>query len=264
MFTNVVVSSDEKFKNFFPIVYYSWKKFFPDVKVSAIFITDRGDDDQYILYLKGLFDNFKTQKPYESVPSKNIAKIFRFLYAVELEGEISMIEDVDTIPLQRLFFEDKISKRPSGKILAVGRECYSNTPHYQNFPVSTITGESFLFRDLFNPFGLCNEHLINYYKDIIYGGSRSIFDNNFSDESFIRELSVRHNFDNFFHIERGVNIGTDWIDRSNWRYDKRKLFNSGYVTCNFKRPMEDHISDCEDIIEYIMGKKNNYKDLIQE
>jgi hypothetical protein len=262
MFTNVVVSSDENFANFFPIVYYSWKKFFPEVKVSAIFITDREEDDGSILYLKGLFDNFKTQKPINGFPTKNIAKVARFLYASELEGEVSMIEDVDTIPLQRAFFENKVSQRECGKILAVGRECYKNTPHHESFPISTMTAESYLFKELFNPLNLNFENIVKEFEGVLDFKGKNILCDDFSDESFIRKLSQEKSFDKFYHIQRGVNPKNDWIDRSSWRYDKNRLLKGDYVTCNFKRPMQNHIKECQDIFEYISGNSIDYNQLL--
>jgi len=257
MFTNVVVSSDENFVNFFPIVFHSWKKFFPEVKVSAIFITDRKENDEAVIYLNGLFDNFKVQKNIKGYPTKNIAKVARFLYASELEGEISMIEDVDTIPLQRDFFENRTSKREKGKILAVGRECYIGKPYHESFPISTMTAESFIFKELFNPESLKFEDLIKEFENIFDFNGKNLKCGDFSDESFIRALSVKRNFDKFNHIHRGVDIKRDWIDRSWWGYDVNRLFRGEYITCNFKRPMEKHVKEYSDIFRYIYGDSIN-------
>lgn len=253
MFTNVIVSSDEHFSSFFPIVYYSWKKFFPEVKISACFITNRSEEDPLIIRYKNIFDYFKIYPEIQGIPSKNLAKLFRFVFASEILNEVSMIEDVDTIPLQRDYFFKKTEERAANKILAVGRECYINLPHCENFPVSTITGDGVLFKELFNPDDVDYKNLLREYEDICYNRCRSIRDSDFSDETFINHLSKFRKFEKFHHVTRDVDTKKFWIDRSSWNYDKNRLFSGDYVTCNFKRPFKNHIIEFLDIISYISG-----------
>ena len=59
------------------------------------------------------------------------------------------------------------------------------------------------------------------------------------------------NVDNIQHVERAVDIRTDWIDRSWWGIDEEKLKNGQYVTCNFLRPFEKYEEHFKPIIEYI-------------
>lgn len=262
MFTNIVVSTDENFLNFLPIVRFSWRKFFPKAKISVAFVTDRTSDDSVIRYIDSNFDNFKIYKPIEGYPTKNLAKISRFLFSSELDGEISMIEDVDTIPLQKDYFYNKSLERPLFTILAVGRECYSNTAHSENFPISTMTGEAEIFKELFNPNSLRFDELIENYENLYIDKSRSLKSQSFSDESFIRILSSNRGFDKFHHCCRNVDTSKKWIDRSHWKYDKDRLEKGEYVTCNFKRPLENHLNEFHDIIDYIDGENSNLHSFI--
>lgn len=251
MIDKIIVSSDEYFKGFFPIVYKAWKKFFPERLICCAFVTDRGEQDDYVQELRGIYDEVRLFKEIKNIPTKNQAKLARFIMASEMQKSICMIEDVDTIPLQRYFFEDKLRQRENGKILAVGQEVYKNEPHHKNFPVSTVTSEGYNFKKLINPEGKSDQDLFDYFISIADNSKTNVLDSDFSDEWLIYKLSQINNIDNIQHVERDVDIHADWIDRSWWHINQEKLFSGKYVTCNFKRPFEQHQHEFIDIIKYI-------------
>lgn len=248
MFDNIIVSSDEYFKGFFPIVEQAWRKFFPEIKVCAAFVTAREEDDELVIKLKKSYDRVKLFKPIEGIPTKNVAKMSRFLMASSLGDQVSSIEDVDTIPLQRNYFEQKISLRKNNKVLAVGQEVYG-ADAYPRFPVSTITSEGVNFKKIFNPENLNYFDLFSFWKGI----HPKITKSDFSDEELISSLITRLEIDNVQYVTRGVDIKKDWIDRSWWDIDVEKLNNGKYVTCNFHRPFENHVDSFGPIIDYING-----------
>ena len=255
MFDKIIVSSDEHFKNFFPIVSLAWKKFFPHKKIAAAFVTDRKDNDPIIKKLRSLYDEVKLFPTIEGLPSKNVAKMARFLYATEAENEACMIEDVDTIPLQQDFFIEKTSRREKGRLLAVGKEVYKGLTHHKNFPVSTVTGEGYLFKELFNPRDYNYEQLFEYWSNFHDEKNVNITSEAFSDEGLIAQLTEAHQFSNVQHIERGADPSTDWIDRSNWKYDTERLNNWEYIICNFMRPFESYYPAFKDVIEFIKSEE---------
>ena len=248
MFDNIIVSSDEHFKGFFPIVRQAWRKFFPEINVYAAFVTTRTEDDEFVIELKNSYDKVQLFEPIDGIPNKNVAKMSRFLMASSLGDEISSIEDVDTIPLQREYFEKKISLRKKNKILAVGQEVYGEGA-YPRFPVSTITSEGVNFKKIFNPEDLNYSDLFSFWKRI----HPKITAFNFSDEELISDLITRLEVDNVQHISRDVDPKKDWIDRSWWNINVEKLNNGDYVTCNFHRPFESHVDSFGPIINYING-----------
>jgi hypothetical protein len=254
MFDKVIVSSDEHFKNFFPIVSLAWKKFFPDKKIAAAFVTDRKEDDPIVNRIRSLYDEIKLFPALEGFPTKNVAKMARFLYASEAGSEVCMIEDVDTIPLQKEFFIKKTSQRDKGRLLAVGKEVYENLPHYKNFPVSTMTGEGHLFKKFFNPYDYNYEQLFEYWSNFHDEKNVNITSEVFSDEGLIAQLTEAHQFSSVKHIERGADPSIDWIDRSNWKYDKKRLNNHEYIICNFMRPFESYYPAFKDVVEFIKGE----------
>tara|TARA_R110000744_G_scaffold376793_2_gene491277 strand:- start:277 stop:1038 length:762 start_codon:yes stop_codon:yes gene_type:complete len=253
MLDSVVVSSDEYFKGFFPIVAKAWRKFFPEVEVCAAFVTARDETDDEVCKLRGIYDRVSLYPPVKGIPDKNVAKMSRFLLASSMGKKICSIEDVDTIPLQRDYFANKISLRENNKILAVGKEVYRGTDHNSSFPVSTATAEGDTFKKIFNPNDLEYFELYEFWKNFTCNEGRKITDENFSDEGLIVKLVEHSSFENIQHVERGVDIINDWVDRSSWDVDKEKLERGGYVTCNFLRPFEDNEENFGDIIDYING-----------
>lgn len=251
MFDTIVVSSDENFKGFFPIVAKAWKKFFPEIELYAAFVTTRSESDEEVQKLQDIYDKVVIYKPVDGIPTKNVAKMARFLLASTTQNKVCSIEDVDTIPLQREYFANKTSLRKSNQILAVGKEVYAGSPHHLSFPVSTVTSEGYNFKNIFNPNDLEYFELFNFWKTFTCNEGRKITDNNFSDEGLIVKLVEHFNINNVQHVERGVDIRKDWIDRSWWGIDTEKLKSGQYVTCNFLRPYEEYEDYFKPIIKYI-------------
>ena len=114
------------------------------------FVTERSEDDMICQRMReyGELHIFKTVA---DVPTANQAKVARHFLAASLENEVSTIEDVDTAPLQRDFWVPKFKNRKEGHMLAVGAELKVYTGINENkFPISTMTAEGHVFKDLFN------------------------------------------------------------------------------------------------------------------
>jgi hypothetical protein len=266
-FDKVVVATDDnpKFYEFVPIVSAAWKKFFPEVELHIAFVTDRLWNDPLVVEMErhaivSLFPNLP------GVPSGNMAKMARFFLAALFWNDVVMIEDIDTIPLQRDFFIEKTELRKPGTLLAVGRELYENTAHKGKFPISTMTAEGRVFHDLlFRGFYADTiEELIGEWKGLrVYDDKESIDhssdpianpDTYFSDESLMRVLIQRSEVP-VTDVERRVNINESWIDRSWWRVSPSLLEKGLYVIANMPRPMSDNFELIKPVADFVFGKE---------
>lgn len=273
MFDAVVLATDEKFKNFVPIVSYAWRAYFPTLPKGAIkvaFVTNRTTDDPVVLKM-GEYCQPILFPEVEGIPTANLAKMARFIVASKLEDTVAMIEDIDTIPLQAQYYVNRCMNILSmndldNTFLAVGREVYEGTPHEGKFPISTMTATGNTFSKLINPENLDIPSLIESWKNIsVFDEKEDITKENFSDESLWRVLIDRNQDPdcrqrvNIKYINRDINIHTQWLDRSWWgaNLNTENLHNDYYVTCNFKRPMEDHFSDCEQIFNCVLDRYND-------
>ena len=254
----VIVSSDDSsyFLNFWPIVCKSWKKFF-DITPTLAFVSNRSESEPLIQKLKS-YGEVIVVPELENIPKANQAKVARFLVASTFDEKVCTIEDIDTIPLERNYIEQRLKKRPKNKILAVGREVLENTPHHGKFPISHITSEGYKFKDLFNPRLKKYADAVRSFEKIeVFDHKENILNHpsNFSDESLVRALiHINDLKQSIFDVRRDVDIYNDWIDRSWWRIDKEKLNKGEYVCCNFMRPFKENLFSSLPVVEYIYGK----------
>lgn len=259
-FDRIIVSSDDSpFIQYWPIVSNAWKKFFPEKKICLAFVTNRNEDDEYVKKLKN-FGEVYLFKTISNIPSANQAKMARHVLASQFTDEICMIEDIDTIPLQRNFVEKITIQREKDKLLAVGSEVYANSEHSGKFPMSNITAEGYIFKEIVNPDNLSYEDLVNSWVDIkVYDHKEAINVDayTFSDESLYRVLINKWNpkKDRICFANRNVNIKNEWIDRSWWGINVRKLNEGKYVCCNFLRPFDENYSKIEPLVDFIYGEK---------
>lgn len=265
MFDRIIVSCDDShFKDFWILVSKAWNKYFPSKKISLAFVTDRNDSDELVIKMRN-YGEVHLFPVIPGIPSANLAKMARHILAGRYGNEICMIEDIDTIPLQKNFVERITSNREIGKFLFVGREVYNDYDIRDRgkFPISNITGESYLFKKIVNPNNLNDIDLFNSWKDVnIFDHKESISNipdltgnGGFSDESLWRVLLYNSglNDDNFCFVRRDVDIKNDWIDRSWWNINENKLKSDGYVICNFIRPFIDNYQLAEPVVKYIFG-----------
>ena len=255
----IIVSADEenRFFEFWPIVSEAWNKFFPGVPVSLAFVSKRNEADPLVVKLRE-YGNVTLFAPLPGIPSANQAKISRFALAASCSEQVCMIEDIDTIPLQREYVERVLRQRRPGELLCVGHEVYENTPHQGKFPVSNITCEGELFQQFLNPHNLPYDSLIETWKGLEVFDQKESINNppeRFSDESLLRVLISRWG-GLVRKARRDVNIHEEWIDRSWWKIDPKRLMAGQYVTCNFLRPFSENIGHFIPLFTYINGSED--------
>lgn len=265
MFDRIIVSTDDgSFKQYWPIVATAWRKFFPEKQISLAFVTNRGEDDSLVVKMRE-YGEVVLFPVVVGVPTPNQAKMARHILAGHYNEEVCMIEDIDTVPLQADFVNRVTGKKEQGKLLTVGVEVYKGSPHEGKFPISNITAESKIFKEIINPDNLS---LLDLYKSWV---TMYMFDHKeaivnspdvFSDESLMRALITKWNPDRskITDVERNANVQSDWVDRSWWTIDKNKLHSGGYFICNFLRPFDVNYQNIEPVVHYIYGRTDISKD----
>jgi hypothetical protein len=238
----VVVATDENpmFYEFVPLVVGAWKKFFPNVKVTVAVVS------KYELACE--CDDLVYFEPIPEIPTGNHAKVARYFAAGRYPDEVCMVHDMDSVPLQRDYYERIIGQREPGRLLCVGAEVYRGTPHSGKFPAAMMTGEGRLFRWLFgdNVRAFIGLRMFDEKEDIANAPEQ------FSDESLVRALLATFETP-VQHVDRGADIYNDWIDRSWWRVDVDKLNRGGYYECNLLRPWHAYVEQIQPVVDYIFG-----------
>jgi hypothetical protein len=259
MFNRVIVSTDDSgFKKFWPMVSMAWNKFFPDVKVTCGFVTDLSEDDDTISEMR-TWGEVVTFPVIKNIPKASQGKMTRLILSSRYDEEICLIDDIDSIPLQRnyvknLFSDDVMEKIHNGFLMALAGDAYINTPDSGKFPMGYLTAKGKVIKKIINPLDQDLETLYSSWSENHIDGKESVLNEpieTFSDESLVRFL-ISQNPINIVHVNRNCDISKYWIDRSWWGYDRGRLFSEDYVMCNFTRPSDPILN--KEIIEYLNKK----------
>jgi len=243
-FDRVILSTDEnsKYIQYWDFTPRAWRKFFPGCKVSLALVS-KNPNPRMLRDMASDYDDICIFDP-AKLPSANVAKVARYWLASHYPEDVCLIHDMDTVPLQSRYTVNLLTQRKEGHLLCVGREVYDGTPHKGKFPAGHMTGEGYLFADMMEGYEP-GEEVADHKENIA-----SLADI-FSDESLVRaQLQVNDSIP-VQHVVRGLDIKTDWVDRSWWSVDVDKLQRGGYVECNMLRPWSDHMEEMRPIVEYI-------------
>lgn len=243
MFERVIVSTDDsEFQKFWPMVSMAWNKFFPKVKLTCGFVTNRKEDDELVLEMRK-WGEVILFPVIENIPPANQGKMTRLILATTYGDEICLIDDIDSIPMQsdylkNVFSQEACEALKSGRLLALAADFYKNSPHEGKFPMGYITAKGSTFKKFINPHSKEIKDLYLDWIDKKIDGKESVLNvpvETFSDESLIKYLISQYPVD-VFHVDRNCDIQKYWIDRSWWNIDRMRLFQEDYVMCNFLRP----------------------------
>lgn len=261
-FDRIILGVDESnFLQYLPLVSKAWQNFFPRKKLTVAFVTDRSKDDDVVKKMEeyGDVELFNT---IPGIPTANHAKVARHILATKYGDEVCLIEDMDTAPLQSNYLNCIIKNREQGKLLAVGPEVFGNTGQ---FPISNMSAESYIFKELINPLNLNAEDLVKSWMGIkVYDECEAVDGPpiKFSDEKLLRILIERWQNKKITYINRGMNIRKEWIDRSWWSIKTKKLFKGEYIYVNFLRPFDANYRHIKPIVKYICGRDMKKEDII--
>lgn len=237
----ILSTDDSHFKEFSDIVATAWRKIFPEVKLTLAYVSETGRDQRK---LETIFDEVIWFKSIPNIPNANLSKIAR-RYACTIYGnEICMIEDIDTAPLHKQYLETIISQRKENTLGLIGYEVYENTAHRGKVPSSYTFAESYIWKEAINPENLDFETWAKSFMGMRMFDEKEDVCNlppkEFSDESLMRAILQKNNYSNLTLIPRNCNPHVDWIDRSWWNIDEKKLESNGYLLVNFMRPLDRH------------------------
>lgn len=274
MFNAVVLSTnlDRTFFDFLPVTYVAWRKWFDITPMCAVIDKDNiGDSIRHQLINLGIWPYLTHVEPIAGIPQANYSKFARLSlasilndrHAIAHTDTVCTIHDMDSIPLQSAYAKGIMSGYESGKLLAVGHEVYNNG----KFPMSFVTGTPSTFKRAINPDNMPFKTLVRSCIGTRIHDDKEDISNapdQFSDESLLRALMTRNNFQDVVKQPRNVNVRHDWIDRSWWNeLNVDKLRAGGYTECNFLRPLHQHIDQIMPVLEYVCdGTEFTPNDLI--
>ena len=238
--------SSSLYLDFWPIVSEIWKEKF---NVTPILIYIDNDLDKIIDETYGKVIRLK---PIENQPIHLQNQIVRFWFPIKYQNEVSIISDIDMLPISNEYFTKQIEKFDSKNYIHINPcvETYGRLPACYHIAKGEIFKEVLEIEEDWNKF---------YFK-VLNEGSIICNNNNlpiwFCDESYtstkvlgkthteIIKLISRENGQNGFRI-----------DRSNWFYNKWLLNFDYYYDLHSLRPLKDYKNEINEIKNLIINSK---------
>ena len=261
-FDRVILSCDLNpvYAQFWPFVAKAWQKLF-GVEVWLALVTDP-------YYLPGLTQPIiETMKQHGHVmtlnpaalPMANQAKVARYWLAAYLEDDaVTMINDIDLLPLSKDYVYGILAGRPPNTLLTLGFELYTG-PEAGKATAGYLTLESKMWTKLVNPERRTwNAWLQGFvglrqfdHKENIASTVPNTSPDCFSDESLMRywisqsDVPVKKSSMPFWPYTVGA------LDRSDWQFDPEKLKAGVYKEAHMLRPLEQHRAALQPLFDYI-------------
>lgn len=257
-FDRVILSCDAnpKYLDFWPVVNRAWQKLF-GVEPMLAFVGTYSE--QHARRETLAHGNVIYIRPVDGVPIANQAKMARYWLAAWMnDKKVSMINDIDLLPLSRHYVNALLATRIERTLITVGSELYTG-PEKGKAMAGYLTAESSLFRELVNPKGLewadwihsfvglsCFDH-----KEDILNPTSTDSPDCFSDESLMRYwLSVNPvPVDNRRMPFWPYTLQA--LDRADWQFDPQKLKDGVYKEAHLPRPYSQNKDRIQPLIDYI-------------
>lgn len=232
-----IVSTDHNpiYYEFWPLVAKSWKNFNIEPTLALI-----GD-----IKLNYSCGTIVTLPAMPDIPSGFIAQVIRFIIPCLFPDEVSVIADIDMLPLSRNYFSTNVTKYADDSILVFSADAYKTEIRY---PMCYIAAKGKYFQEII---GLKNTDLPSiqsFIKDLYALNLNWDTDELF----FAKKLHESTLFSKVIFLKRGwTPYASKRIDRSSWQYSKLNLFFDKYIDAHCLRPLHEHMQQLGSLIEYI-------------
>jgi hypothetical protein len=244
----VVLASDfhPRFLNFYPVAKYFWEKHFGvSPRLAIVYHKHQFDLVRRFRKKNSLASDVVWLEGHPEATLGNQAKLARWFLASRVDSNWTTIDDLDTIHLRADYLSHKFNEAPRGKMLAIGREVYFGQRFEGAFPMGNFSGHKEDFQSLFElesdstsfinfveRFRLRTNYRTNPFSKV----------RDFSDEELLRDIRYEKSFDDRIHFaERGLDITSEWLDRSWWpKMEEIKGNINNYESVNFFRPYYFH------------------------
>ena len=232
-----IVSTDSNplYYEFWPIVAKAWRNIGPEPTVAII-----GD-----LHLDHSTGTLIKVPLIEGISSGFISQVIRFIIPCFFPEEVSIIGDIDMIPLNKDYFTSNVASYDDESIIIFSADAYKDELRY---PMCYIAAKGKYFQEII---GLENTEAETIKRFIQY-----LFSLNKSwdtDELFFAEQLHRSEL-----LKKTVFLDRGWnprakkrIDRAHWQYSRLGLILKKYIDAHSLRPLHTYIKELKNITAYI-------------
>lgn len=230
----VILSSDANptYLEFWPLVARAWKDRI-GIKPTLALIAE---DDVVVDTTLGEVIRIK---PIEGISTAMQAQVIRLLLPIHFPDEISIISDIDMLPLNKEYFINSVANIPDDMFVVYRDMAYG--PDSLRFPMCYNVGKGSLFSSIFNVHSI--EEIpakIKEWASFNWGWA--------TDEvalyTYVRGWKYFKDKCVFLHH---TSMEPQRIDRVAWGYDKEKLKNNYYIDAHMVRPLNKYYSEIKEL-----------------
>jgi len=240
--------SNSMYLDFWPIVSKIWKVKF-DIAPLLIYIDENHDidiDDTYGEVIKF--------KPVKDIPVYLQNLWVRYWYPSQKPDSISILSDIDMLPLSRKYFVDNIAEIPDDFYVHIN-PCLES---YGIIPSCYHIGRGSKYKevlDLHDNWEDSIKFIFNLKNGKDPGGELSGKDCWFADEYYgSKKVMERfHGSGDVVLIPRDGGQNGFRIDRPAWGYDPDLVSQEYYYDCHSIRPYQDHKEEIDKLVDLIIG-----------
>ena len=230
-----IVSSNDNhmYLDFWPIVAKAWHRI--GIKPTLALVSDN-----YIEVDESVGDVIRI-KPIQGVSTALHVQVIRLFIPMYFPDEVSIISDIDMIPLSRHYFTKDLQNLPDNKFIVFRDKGYG--PHSKQYPMCYNAAKGHLFKEIFGVHELSEiPEAIKRLALVGYGWS--------TDEIML--VQYLHKWPRFkTHCILRGEPGGPRIDRSNWNYNTDLLDKDFYVDCHSLRPYNAHKEKIDQLMRSI-------------
>jgi len=230
-----IVSSDENqlYTQFWPTVAKSWSLL--GIKPTLFLISDDLQVDE------SLGDVVRV-KPIAGIPTSLQAQCVRLLAPTLFPDEVSVISDIDMMPLSYEYFIDQVSDVKNDSFVIFSSDAYENIPNFPCFPICYNAALGSVFGEIFGYTMQEYEHAIKEWHSLGHGWTtdeRVLFASLKSWEKYNKKCTL---------LRRGwVPLATGRVDREYMQFDPRAMAQHRYIDFHMVRPYEQY----KEVIDFI-------------
>lgn len=232
----VILSSNDNpmYLQFWPLVANAWQKLI-GIKPTLILIAeDNIQVDETVGEVIRL-------KPISGISTASYAQIIRLLAPIFFENEISIISDIDMLPLNKDYFINSVKDIPDDKFVVYRDMAYGKDS--LRFPMCYNAGKGYLFKDIFK-INSVND-IENKIKEWVKKGC------SWETDEVMLYTHVRgwNKFKSHCIFLGHTSMVPQRIDRVAWGYDKNKLKNHYYIDAHMVRPLDKYYKEIKELAD---------------
>ncbi len=233
-----IVASDENplYIQFWPVVAESWSLL--GIKPTLFLISNDMPIDESV-------GDVVRVKPIDGIPTSLQAQCVRLLAPTMFPDEVSVISDIDMMPLSRWYFVDQIVDIESDNFTIFSSDAYDNIPNHPCFPMCYNAALGHVFSEIFGYTMQEYEHAIKEWHSLGHGWTtdeRVLFASLKSWEKYNKKCTLLRKGDTPL-------AATGRVDRANMQFDPQAMAQHRYIDFHMVRPYEQY----KKVIDYIFA-----------